>query len=110
MVDAVEGALVEFAVLAPNVVAVGHGLAFVVGGDDGFRVAVVEVSVGDEPAVPETLLFEAEGFGIVVIPDPGFVVDGDGGVAAEGVVGVGGFLEEFCRWGGDRGLGIVDRR
>jgi len=34
VVDAVENALVELAVLAPDVVAVGDGFAFVVGGDD----------------------------------------------------------------------------
>jgi hypothetical protein len=31
-----------------------------------------------------------EGGLIIVIPDPGFVVDGDGRVTAEGVVAVGG--------------------
>jgi hypothetical protein len=55
VVDAVEGALVELAVLAPDVVAVGDGLALVVGGDDGFGVAVVLLAVGSAPADPEAL-------------------------------------------------------
>lgn len=93
VVDAVEGALVELAVGTPDIVAVGDGFAFVVGGDDRLGVAIIEGFVGDDPAVPVTLFNEAEGFEIVVVVDPWLVVDGDEGVAAEGVVGVGGFLE-----------------
>ena len=82
MVDAVEDALVELTVLAPDVVAVGDGFAFVVGGDDGFGLAIIEGLVGDDPVVPVALADEAEGFGIVVVVDFWFVVDGDEGVAA----------------------------
>jgi hypothetical protein len=61
MVNAVEDALVELAILAPDVVAVGDGLAFVVGGDDGLGVAVRVGFVADDPVVPETLLGEMGG-------------------------------------------------
>jgi hypothetical protein len=90
VVDAVEDALVELAVGTPDVVAIGDDLALVVSGDDGFRVAVVVRFVADDPAVPKALGGEVEGGLIIVIPDPGFVVDGDGRVTAEGVVAVGG--------------------
>jgi hypothetical protein len=55
VVDAVEGALVELAIGTPYVVAIGDGLAFFVGGDDGFGVAAVLLAVGRAPAVPEAL-------------------------------------------------------
>ena len=61
VVDAVEDALVELAVRTLNVVAVGDGLALVVGGDDGFRVAVRVGFVADDPVVEETLLGEMGG-------------------------------------------------
>lgn len=108
VVNAVEDALVELAVLAPDVMAVGDGFSLVVGRDDGLGVAVVEVLVSDDPVVPIALADEAESFGIVVVVDLGFVVDGDQGVATEIVVGVGGFLEEMGCWGGDRGFRIGD--
>ena len=94
MEDAVEGALVEFAVGAPDVMDIGDGLAHVVGCDHGFRVAGVVGFVGDDPAVEVAFANEVEGGRVVVIPDFGNVVDLDEGVAAEGVVFVGGFLEE----------------
>jgi len=55
--------------------------------------------VADGPAVPEALGGEVEGGFVVVIPDFWDVVDGDLGVAVEGVVGVGGFLEQRWRSG-----------
>ena len=61
VVDAVEDALVELAVRTLNVVAVGDGLALVVGGDDGLGVAVRVGFVADDPVVPETLLGEMGG-------------------------------------------------
>ena len=97
--DAVEGALVEFAVGAPDVIDGGDGFALVVGGDEGFRVAGVVGFVGDDPAVEVAFAGEVEGEWVVVIPDFRNVVDLDEGIAAEGVVFVGGFLEE-SGWGG----------
>lgn len=76
--------------------AVGDGFAFVIGGDDGFRVAVFEMLVGDDPAVGVAFPQQAEGFGIVVVVDFWFAVDGDEGVAVEEIVGVGGGLEVSC--------------
>lgn len=93
VVDAVEDALVELAVLAPHVVAVGDGLSLVVGGDDGFGVAVGVGFIADDPAVEEAFGGEAEGGFVVVIPDFGDVVDRDLGVAVEEVVFVLGGLE-----------------
>jgi len=94
VVNAVEDAVGESTVVAPDVTAVGDDFALAVGGDDGFRPAVVEMPVVDPPAVPKALPMQAERLGVIVIPNPGFAVDGDGGVAAEIVVGVGGFLNE----------------
>ncbi len=97
MEDAVEDAGLEFAVGTPDVVAVGDGFAFVVGGDDGFRVAVGVGFVADDPVVEETFGGEMEGGGVVVVPDFRNVVDGDLGVAVEEVVLVASFLEEVGR-------------
>ena len=79
--DAVEEAGLEFAIGAPDVVAVGDGLALVVGGDDGFRVAVLEGFVADDPVVEEAFGDEVERGLVVVVPDFWDVVDGDLGVA-----------------------------
>ena len=73
--DAVEDAGLEFAVGAPDIVAVGDGLAVVVGGDDGFRVAVGVGFVADDPVVEEAFGDELEGDGVVVIPDLWDIVD-----------------------------------
>lgn len=105
VMKAVEDALIEFAVFAPEVVAVGNNLALFVSGDNGLRVAVFKMLIGDDPAVPIALSLQAEGFGVVVVVDLGFAVDGDLGVAVEEVVLVDGFLEES---GGRRGRGIDD--
>ena len=79
--DAVEDACLEFAIGAPDVVAVGDGLALVVGGDDGFRVAVGVGFVADDPVVEEAFGDEMEGGFVVFIPDLWDVIDGDLGVA-----------------------------
>ena len=99
VVDTVENALVQLAVGTPDVVAVGDGLAFVVGGDNGLGVAVGVGFVADDPAVEKALGGEVEGGFVVVIPDFRDVVDGNLGVAVEEVVFVIGGLEV----GGGRG-------
>lgn len=93
VVDAVEDALVELAVGTPDVVAVGDGSAFFVGGDDGFRVAIRVGFVADDPVVEESLLREPEGGLVVVIPDFRDLVNGDLGIAVDEVVLVVGGLE-----------------
>lgn len=104
--NAVEDVGLEFAIGTPNVVAFGDGFALVVGGDDGFGVAVGMGFVADDPAVEETLGGELERGFVVVIPDLWDVVDGDLGVAVEEVVLVTGFLEEGWLEQGQRGRDV----
>ena len=79
---AVEGALVEFAVGAPNIMDIGDCLALVVGGDQEFWMAGVVGFVGDDPAVEVTFADEAGGKRVIVIPDFRNIIDLDEGVAA----------------------------
>lgn len=81
VVDGVECSLVELSVGRPDVFAVGDDFAFIICGDDRFRIVIRVGLILDKPPVGKTFLPKVQSGTIVAIPDFWDFVDRDLSVA-----------------------------